>query len=320
MSSNTPQNIQDQEIDLAQVSKKISGIFESILDGLFRFILFIKRNIIILVVLFILGAVLGWYMDRTNKVYTHEVIVMPNFGSTDYIYNQINLISSKLEEKDSVFLKSMGLNSKNVLSIEIEPVTDIYGFVNSEPHNFELIKLMAEDGDINKIIDEEVTSINYTKHKIKIETKTVAKDDLLKPFLSYLNSNEFYSKIRKSGIVSIEKKIEESEKMISQIDTLISKASVTKSNSQNSLVNLNEKSDANELLNLKNDLIDLIGQQRISLIETENLIQEVSRTANIMDTKGISKKKMLLLPFVFVIFYFLIILFTNFYRKRSVNQ
>ena len=102
-------NSQDQEIDLGQLSKKIGGFFQKLTDSFFDFILFLKRNIILVAVLFIVGAALGYFLDKKTKVYDHEVVVLPNFNSVDYLYAKINLINSKRKENDTLFLKSIGI-------------------------------------------------------------------------------------------------------------------------------------------------------------------------------------------------------------------
>ena len=83
MSSNSPINSDNQEIDLTQIAQKVNGIYEGFLQKLFRFILFVKKNFILLGILFVVGAGIGFYLDKKVKSYDHQIIVSPNFGSTD---------------------------------------------------------------------------------------------------------------------------------------------------------------------------------------------------------------------------------------------
>ena len=85
MSEMPQHNTDNQVIDLTQVSKRIGLFFDSISTSIFKGILFLKRNLIILAVLFIVGAGLGFYLDSNNKVYDNQIIVEPNFGSVDYL-------------------------------------------------------------------------------------------------------------------------------------------------------------------------------------------------------------------------------------------
>ena len=150
MSTKVPQNNEDQEIDLGVISKKINNFFLGIGTSIFRIIQFFIRNWIIVLILVLAGFVLGWFLDSTQKSYKHEIIVAPNFGSTDYLYAKIDLINSKIKEVDTLFLKnSVGIQQpKNLNIIEVKPVADVYNFIKNKKEKFELIKLMAEDCDI----------------------------------------------------------------------------------------------------------------------------------------------------------------------------
>ena len=91
-------NSQEQEIDLSQIGKSISKVFQNAINKCFDLLFFIQKKIIIVGALFILGVGLGIYLDREPN-YTSDVIVIPNFGSNEYLYDKVNLISLKLKEK-----------------------------------------------------------------------------------------------------------------------------------------------------------------------------------------------------------------------------
>ena len=98
------QNNQDQEIDLAVVSRKISGYIDSIGRTIFNVIKFVRRNIFVIGILFILGIVLGYFMDKSNNSYTSQIVVAPNFGSYDNLYAKVDLLQSRIAEEDETFL------------------------------------------------------------------------------------------------------------------------------------------------------------------------------------------------------------------------
>jgi hypothetical protein len=63
--------------------------------------------------------------------------------------------------------------------------------------NFELVKLLSEDGDINKVIREKTTSKNYGRHIIHISTKGfVTNKSMIEPLMTYLNQNEYYQNVQ----------------------------------------------------------------------------------------------------------------------------
>lgn len=329
MSTNT--NHDQEEIDLGQLFGKIGNFFSSITASIFNGILFIQKNIILLIALFVLGAGLGYYLDSETKVYNHEVIVSPNFGSVDYLYNKIDLINSRIKQRDTTFLKSIGIaEPKNISKVSIKPVIDIYSFVNENSgsannaqntQNFELVKLLAEDGDINKVIKDSLTSRNYNHHKILIVTNGFTTNSkTLQPILNYLNQSEYYKQIQKVQLESIQNKILKDEETINQIDVLLNQFSSTTGNPKNSsLVYYNENTQLNDVIQTKNNLIQGIGTQKTQLVTLKSIVKEKSSTLNIKNTKGLNNKMKLVLPIVFVFGFIFLSLFISFYKKQKAK-
>jgi hypothetical protein len=84
-------NSQDQEIDLGQIGKGIQNFFQGVINSIFDFIFFLKKKIIIVSSLFVIGLALGYFSDK-NSSYTQDILVMPNFGSNEYLYKKIEFI------------------------------------------------------------------------------------------------------------------------------------------------------------------------------------------------------------------------------------
>ena len=323
MSSNSQNNPDNQEIDLSQVSRKLGQAYENFLSWIFRGFLFVKRNIITFVVLFIIGAGLGFYLDRTTTVYNHEIIIAPNFGSTEYAYSKVNLINSKIKENDVRFLKSIGITEPKLISeIEIEPITDIYNFVNGREQNFEMIKLMAEDGDINKIIADETTSINYTNHRLKITTtKTINEKQIIDPILKYLNESNYFTDLQKSVQESTRLKIKANERTIAQIDSLLSNfSSMSKGNGKSDkLVYYNENTQLNDILQTKNELILDLANRKIELINISDIIKDNSIVLNVKNNKSLNGKMKFVIPFIFISIFLGLGILRAFYRSQMAK-
>lgn len=317
-------NSQDQEIDLSQLSKKIGGFFQKIVDSFFDFFLFIKRNIVIVGILFILGIVLGYILDKKSSEYDHEVIVLPNFGSVGYLYSKINLINSKRKEGDTLFLKSIGIKEPKKLGlVEVEPIIDVYRFIQERESNFDLIKLMAEDGDIDKIIKNETTAKNYTFHLIKIKTKkALKKEEFIVPIMNYLESSEYFSVIQKEMLSSLKMEIAANEQTIIQINNILNEFNnTTGSNSKSDkLIYYNENNQLNDVIKTKEEIIYKLTNNKISLINYQKTIKEVSSTLNIKDTKGTNGKLKLVFPFMFVFLFILIANLRKFYKKQMLKR
>lgn len=317
-------NSQDQEIDLGQVFKKIGNFFQSIVDTLFDGILFVKKNIIILSILFVVGAGLGFYLDKTVKTYNNEIIVTPNFGSVDYLYSKIALLEAKKKENDTIFFSNIGIkNVKDFGEIKIEPIIDVFKFVDKKPDNFELIKLMAEDGDLEKIVENEVTSKNYPFHLIKFKTlKTTHRSKTVDPLLSYLNDSDYFKTIQKQYFENENIKMRANDSIIKQIDNLVEgfTKSAASSSKTDKMVYISDNNQLNEIINTKNGLISEQGEKRLSLINNNKIIKEISTTINRLNTKGLNGKRKFILPIVFIFIFIGVVGFKNFYKKQIAKR
>lgn len=325
MSSESQNNIDNQEIDLSQISKKIGSFFEGISNKIFHLILYIRKNIVVIGVLFVIGAGLGWYLDKTSKSYDNQIIVTPNFSSTDYLYSKIALINSKIKEGDTLFLKNVvGIkNTKKFNKIEIEPITDIYKFIGSNPVNFEFVKLLAEDGDLKKIVDDKLTSRNYLFHNISFSTSKITSDEeTVKPILNYLNNSDYYKKVQKQYIDNINKKMTQNDSIISQINGILNSFSKTANGPSKSdkLVYYNENTQLNEVIKTKNELIAEQGSLRLQLIDTDKIIKETSSTINIKNTEFINGKRKFFVPIIFVLLFLFFGAFKSFYKKQLAKS
>ena len=322
MSTKVPQSNEDQEIDLGVISKKINNFFLGIGTSIFRIIQFFIRNWIIVLILVLAGFVLGWFLDSTQKSYKHEIIVAPNFGSTDYLYAKIDLINSKIKEVDTLFLKNnVGIQQpKNLNIIEVKPVADVYNFIKNKPENFELIKLMAEDGDIKKVLEDNMTSKNYTYQTIILSTKKkISEDNLIKPLLKYLNTTDYYNKIQKEVYKNIEVKMKQNDSIIKQIDGILSNFSNSTSGARKNekLIYYNENTQLNDILKTKKDLINEQANHRIDLIGYDKIIKENSVTSNLESIRYVKGYLKFILPILFIALFGFIYLFKAFYNRQK---
>lgn len=320
--TNQNQNNDNQEIDLTEISKKVKGVFTRFNRFLFTSILFVVNRKAIFSTLFLVGFGIGMYLDTTQKTYTTEIIVSPNFGSTDYLFAKIKLLDSKINEKDTLFLKQIGIkNPQKISKISISPIIDVYGFIAKSERNFDLIKLIAEEGDIKKIIEDKTTSKNYGLQTITLTTKNSTQiSETTQPILNYLNSSAYFNVLRKTTLENINAKIVQNEVMLSQIDGILNEFSATAaSNKQKSdkLVYYNENSQLNDIIKTKDELIQEQAIRRLELLNFDQIIKEISSTINIKNKETINGHLMFVLPSLFIIMFLLIHFFIAFYRKQQ---
>ncbi len=330
MSQNST-NSDNQEIDLSMISNKINGFFSRTGTSIYRSILFFKRNLVLTGILLVTGVGLGLFLDTTYETFDSKIIVKPNFGSTDYLYNKVDLLYSKIKNRDSVFLKSIGIkNPNNIKLIEIDPIIDVYSLVNyneknvsvtNNTQNFELLKLLAEDGDVNKVIKEKVTSKNYYWHTIHIVTKGYTTDEsTIKPILDFLNNNSYFESIKKINIDNVKENIKKDEEMIVQINALLEKFSTNSDQKANNLVFYNENTQLNDVIKTKQSLTYEIGALKELLANYDNIIKKNSITLNIKNTESVNGKLKFVLPLLFIFGFVFIRLFSKFYKRQALKE
>ena len=325
MSTKVPQNNSDQEIDIFDLSKTIGNFFDRINALLFRSIQFFIRNWIIILVLIVLGFGLGWFLDSNKKTFQNEVIVTPNFGSVDYLYSKIDLIESKIVSGDTVFLKKVvGIsNPKAIKKIEIKPIADVYKFIEDKEQNFELIKLMAEVGEVKKVLEDNITSKNYTFHTISfVSNKEVNDKEIVAPLIQYLNSSQYFSALQKIGYKNLEQQIVKNDTIIAQIDDVLNGFSNTVKNGpkNDKLVYYNENTQLNDLIKTKQTLIVDQGRNRLKLVNYDKAIKEINTTLNINIVKLTNGNFKILLPLIFIFFFLFMYLFKKFYNSQLLKS
>ncbi len=312
----------EKEIDLSQITNKIGSFFQNLAFKFFNFLLFVKKNIIVFISLFIIGVALGYFYDKITNGYKHQIIVTANFGSLDYLYAKIDLLQAKIKEGDTLFLKQLNIkNSKKFNAISIEPIIDVYKFIEGRADNFELIKLMAEDGDIDKIIKDKVTSKNYPYHLIEFKTsKKTTIAETLDPILDYLNQSEHFLKTQKQYLYNLDVKEAINDSLVVQIDAFLAGLSTGKNGSKSSsLVYYNENTQLNEVFKTKEALLSEKNRFNLERISLDKIIKDTSVTLNLKEVKPIYAKAKIWFPIIFWMFFLSYVEGKKFY-KRQMNK
>ena len=321
MSNKNEQNNIQEEIDLFSLKEFITNaINKSIMNSF----LFFKKNVYKLSLLVIIGALLGGVADYLFKSYVAEVVVNSNFTSNDFLYSRVNQLNTHFIQNPS--LKLPISNFKRFTRIEVKPVIDVYAFVNNNSslaannaqnsQNFEMLKLMSEKGDINNIIKEEVTSKNYYFQRINIYSKEKVEEKDIKSVIKYLNNDSYFDKVLNLNIKNIKDRIVKNDSTISQINKLIQSYSTSIANGNASVMFKNDNSEVNSLITQKNELINKIEQDKLSLISQNKIIKENTIVYNKINDKGIANKLKFLFPLLFI-FLFFVIDYLKYLNKKS---
>lgn len=305
MNSNQPTNTSfEQEIDLSKIGTSISNWFQNTSLRIFKLLLFFKNNALIIGILFIIGAALGWFADQKIKSFSHQLILSSNFGSTDYVYSKFELLNAKIKDKDTAYLKELGFaKTKHIGQFKIKPIVDVYQFIDGKESNFEFLKLMAEDGDLKKIITDNITSKNYTYHMVTFGTsKAFRSEEIVAPLMNFLNDSDHFKKMQKEYLNNLDIKLKANDSIITQIDRLLAEFSKNSTSSKSSsLVFYNENTQINDLLTTKNQLINESGTLRVQLVNMDKIAKESSVFINIPNNSGLTGKIKYILPILLIL-------------------
>lgn len=314
----------NQDLDLGQLSKKVKNYFSRLSDSIFDGILFIKRNSIILAILVILGAGLGFYQDKTSKIYEQKIFIIPNFGSVDFLYEEVDAMASKIGRDDDEFMKASGFKSKNkFVKIEIEPVIEIYDFmedkdVDEDDRKFQLFRLISENGDMKKILEDKTTARHYKNHIITITTNDeTSKAEMVEPILKYFNSNAYYLKMKEEYVKNLDVKIAANDTVIKQIDAILNDFSRKGKNAN--LMYYNDNTELSQVIKYKNKLTSEQAQNRIDKVNYSDVVKEGGTLLNVYSKSLISGKMKFIIPLLFVLAFIGGVKFRNYY-KRQVNK
>ena len=310
-----------EEIDLGYLFRKVSGFFNSLIRLLFSIIAFFIKYIIVIVILIIVGVVIGYFMDKNDtEVYNNELIVIPNFESTQYFYDKVNSLSIKIKNRDSVFIKEiLGPNYKDIKGIEAEPIVDIYKLASGSRERVDLFRVLTEKQDIADYVrdPQNFQYFKYQRLTFKIKGKAHSKE-IIDATINYLNDNSHYAEYMEAGSKNTKVRIETSEQTLSQIDSLLKAASETHKGQQNSTsIAVNDNSQLNDLLKTKSDLTYGLLQLNKQLIDERQIIKVASVNYNVSDDSGLQISRKVKYPIYLILLFSGFFFFKNLYRKMK---
>jgi len=300
MESNTNST---QEIDLSYLSKKTVSLLDGLGYTIYRFIKFLLKNIWIILGILVLGGAIGYFLDnRGEEVYKHEVIVVPNFNSSSYLYNSIE----NMKFKDSKIIKA-----------QVEPIIDIYQFIQERYQNLEIAKYMSENNiQVDKFTDKNAVEKLYRYHLLTLYTKGEDKSGkIIDSLLNKLNSDPYYLSRQKIEQNNLALSFTEIEKSIESVNAILNKIGQV---GQTGDLNIEMYTELNNLINSKKSLVEDLNKIQIYQLEQSKIIFDAAKVMNIQDS---SVPKMILLPVVlFVLFLIANMLFRLFskYKNRAV--
>lgn len=302
MNSKTP-NPSQQDVDLYFIWKNFMGFIEKIILLFIRVFRFLIRNIFVILALLAVGAVIGYFLDSNKTAhYKHEVILVPNFGSSTFLYEKVKNISF---EEDS-----------NITGVNIEPIIDIYDFLSSKSENLKIIDFMSQN------------NVSFTEHKPGNQTEKIYKYHLLtlfsntedvngniiNSFLADLNQEKYFLERQTIEQHSTAREIEESLTSIQNINAVFQRLANSSKSGEKSELNIEMYPEINGLLYSKDNLIKRLNELEIAQVEQTKIFYDATKITNI---KADSMSMMIILPFVLLLAFIALAIMIKTYKRYS---
>ncbi|MCF6279443.1 MAG: hypothetical protein L3J14_03765 [Flavobacteriaceae bacterium] len=129
--------VKEEEIDLGKLFTLIGNVFSNLFEFIGRvlknffhyfilLLIFIKEHLVKIGIAIILGAIIGYAIDSTVlDKYSYDMIIEPNYGSIDQIFEKMEYYNVLIEEKDSLRLhKEFNISyeeANSLVSFKLEP-------------------------------------------------------------------------------------------------------------------------------------------------------------------------------------------------------
>lgn len=326
MADQPKNNSTSDEIDLGQLFQMIGRGFNKIGIAFLRLFLYLKKNALILGILIVVGAGIGYGISQiSRKKMKIEVIVKPNLESKNYLYDVVAEIESNIKSKDSVFFKNIGVEVTDLgeFKISIEPIEENKkGKENLE--YLELLEKFQANGEFLNFIKSELSNKSTLNHRITFLFKNSLEGKIFaEKVMEYINSNKYLKELVTTSNQNAMERIKRNETFIKQIDELISIYSQS-FNSQSSqavdgriVMDNTEKINVTGLFALKNQLIQSIERKKIEVKEQREAINIVNFGNAQQVRKVFFAKGMVLIPLCLVGLFFTITMIKYLNRKAS---
>lgn len=298
MDNNSTQSPSNNEIDLLKVSNSLKNGLTKSLKIIPNTINFIKRNILILVGLLIVGSISGFFYNKYEKAYNSNIIVTPNFETVDYLYEKVTLLNSHIQQNDKDFLQKVGINpSYKIYKVEVKPISDIYKFLNQGDKYFDIFNTLSENNDAKKVAEDFSTSKNFPKHLLTIGSVSKIDQKVLDNIIKYLNTSDYYQVARVQVLKNSNEKIVINDSIIKQIDAILKNAGTAKNNTS---IFFNEQSQLNDLIDQKNKAVAENHYLKVEKFNLKYIIAPLDFSKNIEDNTGLKGKYHLVFPLIFI--------------------
>lgn len=314
-------NTNEQVFDFNNAAAYIKNSFSKFGDSFYELLLYTKKNIIIVGLIAVLGIAYGWYQDSQDDSFTNEIILKPNFGSADYLYSKVELLKSKLKEKDTVFLKSTGIiNFSKISQLELEPIIDPYRFMSASEKNSDYFRVLINDTDLETVIKNERNETLFLYHKLTFVSDGKINETAILPLMDFLNNSEYFNQQSKLELASKQETIKGVDSTIKQIDLTLEKNIRQESGSKTKMIYFDGEEKVNNIFEQKSELLTEKAEHLSELSALDKTIKDISIVINLKTEVKAYQKRVVTTPLFFLFLFALFIKFKRFLANQKIKR
>ncbi|SEK78121.1 hypothetical protein SAMN04487910_1102 [Aquimarina amphilecti] len=322
----TQEKTNNIEIDLGQFFKSIIKGLKGLLKLLIKALLFYKKKWVLFLILLVLGAVGGYFIEKTlvlNKRHKQEIILAPKYSTIPYIYDFVKNLNIKF--KDKLFLKEIDLHSsdlKYLKKVTIEPIIESKDVIDKlqiiYPGQNYFNKFM--EGYENEALKSGKYKSFYKNHKLTLVFKNENKNNtkISRQLLSFISKNEYY--IKELSLIQKQTKsnLEKNKKTLIFIEDYLDRLNKNPISESKDVIVLGDESKIPTIASLidkKAFLLGTINDQEKTLELDTNLVDVIDYGNIVRDALGIHKRLIVLLPVFLCFFVSFVFLIKNSSKK-----
>lgn len=314
----------------------IGNIFKGIFHAIIIVLLFIKTNIIPIVISGLIGGSLGAFLElKSSDLYGSEMLVKPNFKSSKLLYNNINFYNDLVKQKDTASLqKTFKISKESAGSIKkfsIEPIISEFDIINGYDDFVTNVDTTTVKSYEFKDFKNSFTDFDYKFHRINvIAEKADIFAKLENTVISSIENNTYFERLKRLTFKNLNTTDTLIKRSIAQIDSLqkaltISTIKSAQKNTTGTNIDLgsqNSRPKEVELIETNRRLIEDLQQVVKDRSEKNVVINVVSNFSTVgYKINGVTKNYIFLLGIstIFITVLFLLLkklnLYLNNYKK-----
>ena len=317
----------NEEIDLMFIYNKIKETYNGLLLSFYRWIQFLLKNWIIVLLVIGAGILLGYFMEK-NSVKSKETIVLVqiNFGGVNYVYNAVEQLRKKINEGDKTSLAELADYYDDIFviqNIQIEPVPDILDIINiTDPNNGNIKTFLDQSKFEEDLLMSEMFVSQYKTHRLTITTTENGNANSINAVLKYLNNNNGFAEVQKIAIENSGFEIAETVESISSIDSILNANGTLNRGNNASQLYFNTASNVNLhfLVQEKSSLMKELQQLKTDQMRYQDGTVTLLNKPMLHWKTSLLDKKMIILPIIFFVLFSLTVFIFNFFKRMKVKH